>query len=68
MVGLAMAWIGWRILGGFLMALVAMAYALGFVVLVGYFLWFFAPLAALAGALWMGAALSAWDRSAVPPK
>ena len=68
LVGLAMAWIGWRILGGILMALAATAYAFGFVVLMGYFLFFFAPLAALAGALWMGAALSAWDRSAVPPK
>ena len=68
LVGLAMAWIGWRILGGILMALAATAYAVGFVVLMAYIVIFFAPLAALAGALWMGAALSAWDRSAVPPK
>jgi hypothetical protein len=28
---------------------------------------FFAPFFALAGALWMGAAISAWDRPAVLP-
>jgi hypothetical protein len=64
LVGLAVAWTGWRFLGGAVMALTAIVYAYCFLVTLLFLVILFAPFFALASALWMGAAISAW--SAVP--
>ncbi len=63
--GLAIAWIGWRRIGAGLMALTGVAYAIGGAVFL--LSWWFpaGPLLALVGGVWVGAALS-WRQPSAP--